>query len=94
MHSYIKLSLETRNSTRLDPEEIRLGPCIGEGGFGTVFFGQYRSQDVAVKQLKVQEGDSVSIGASEFQRELMALEDLRSPYIVGVRKLSSSSLSY
>jgi cysteine-rich repeat protein len=81
-HTFFPLIVETKLSTRLDPDEIRLiQPPVGEGSFGTVFRGTYRTQDVAVKVLKNQ---SWGVKIDEFYKEMRIMEELRNPFIVNV----------
>ena len=54
-HYLMKLKIESENSIRLDPDDIKLiQTSVGEGAFGTVFKGFYKSQTVAVKVVKNQ----------------------------------------
>lgn len=54
-HYMMKLKIESEKSMRLDPDDIKLvQPPVGEGSFGTVFKGFYKSQTVAVKVVKNQ----------------------------------------
>lgn len=54
-HYMLRLKIESEHSVRLDPDDIKLiQPAVGEGSFGTVFKGFYKSQTVAVKVIKNQ----------------------------------------
>eukprot|EP01106_Pelomyxa_sp_JSP_P002381 TRINITY_DN13626_c0_g1_i2.p1 TRINITY_DN13626_c0_g1~~TRINITY_DN13626_c0_g1_i2.p1 ORF type:complete len:409 (-),score=50.19 TRINITY_DN13626_c0_g1_i2:488-1714(-) len=76
----LKVSLESMLSTSLDYDELTMEhPHIGEGSYGIVYHGQWRSQEVAIKVIKNQEGAS---SLQEFQTEVKILEAIRCPQIV------------
>lgn len=81
-HTFIKLHAESEHSARLDPDEIKLiQPAVGEGGFGAVFKGYYKSQVVAVKVLKNQKWGGK---ARELVREVKLMKDLHNNYIANL----------
>ncbi|KAH3766163.1 protein serine/threonine kinase [Pelomyxa schiedti] len=79
-HTFIPVRLESKLSTKLDPEEVSLfTPPIGEGSFGTVYRAQWRGQEVAVKVLK--NADSSEVQA-EFIHEVKLMESFHCPQII------------
>lgn len=61
-------------------KELEIKQKIAEGGFGTVFKGNWRNVAVAIKELKPQ----LSITAQEkFLEEIGIMSKLHSPYVVG-----------
>lgn len=81
-HSFIPLYAESEHSARLDPDEIKLvQPAVGEGGFGAVFKGYYKSQVVAVKVLKNQTWGGK---ARELVREVKLMKGLHNNYIANL----------
>ncbi|KAL4116199.1 hypothetical protein PRIC2_013197 [Phytophthora ramorum] len=68
-------------SCRLDYDEVALGRCISRGGFGLVFVGSYRGQQVAVKKIRNERG----VGreqVEQFVREISLISGLNHPRIV------------
>jgi hypothetical protein len=54
---------------KIDRSELKMGKCVGEGGFGLVYFAEYRGQQVAVKEVKVD--DAMKVEAYlEFRHEV------------------------
>eukprot|EP01105_Mastigella_eilhardi_P022465 TRINITY_DN5525_c0_g1_i5.p1 TRINITY_DN5525_c0_g1~~TRINITY_DN5525_c0_g1_i5.p1 ORF type:complete len:546 (+),score=95.78 TRINITY_DN5525_c0_g1_i5:718-2355(+) len=80
-HAMLQLMLESKLSTKLDFEEITLQDLLGEGGYGVVYKGNWRGQEVAVKVVKNQEVLHQST-REVFLREVEAMEQLRSPFVV------------
>ena len=72
----IPLKVETRFSAKLDYDDFKLLEEIGGGSYGTVYHGEWRNQEVAIKVLK-KERNPVN-----FQKECAMLQELRCPYIV------------
>ncbi|KAH3760936.1 protein serine/threonine kinase [Pelomyxa schiedti] len=82
-HISLPIKIESKLSTKLDPDEIVLHPPpIGEGSFGFVYRGEWRGQQVAVKILKNQELGSAQI-YKDFLNEIKTMESFRCPQIVG-----------
>lgn len=81
-HGSISVSYESLLSPKLDPSEVKLFECIGEGGYGVVRRGSYRGLEVAVKTLKTMA--LVQNIAEEFRKEVSFLERLRHPNIVNL----------
>ncbi|ELP86262.1 protein serine/threonine kinase, putative [Entamoeba invadens IP1] len=77
----IGLSVQTQQSSIIDPDELIQKKQIGEGTFGVVFLGDYRGNKVAIKRLKpkMSNGDNQE---EEFLHEVEMLEKFRSDYII------------
>eukprot|EP01105_Mastigella_eilhardi_P001983 TRINITY_DN123_c0_g1_i8.p1 TRINITY_DN123_c0_g1~~TRINITY_DN123_c0_g1_i8.p1 ORF type:complete len:1797 (+),score=311.67 TRINITY_DN123_c0_g1_i8:24-5393(+) len=81
-YTNLALKINSKISLKLDPEEIHLfNPAIGEGGFGTVFKGHWRGQEVAAKVIKNQDCMSKAM-VRDFYHEVSVMERLRNPYII------------
>ena len=67
-------------SFKFDYSTLTFGRKLGEGGFGVVYQGTRLNEDVAIKQLKVD--NSSDDAKEEFEGEVQAMARLRSKYIV------------
>ncbi len=70
--SSLDQSTRTLNSLKVDSKEIQIGSLIGKGGFGEVYRGVYRGQDVAIKTLKVINEDNLE----RFKAEILMMNNL------------------
>jgi len=67
-------------SYTINHAELTLHKELGRGGFGVVYQGTYRHNDVAIKKLLM---ENISFDAAEeFEREAKVMAQLRSPNIV------------
>ncbi|EKE41936.1 hypothetical protein ENUP19_0082G0082 [Entamoeba nuttalli] len=76
----LRLIVKTQISTILDYDEVKEEEKIGEGGFGIVFKGKFRGNEVAIKKMKQVENKESSM--FEFLKEVEMLDKFRSEYIV------------
>jgi len=77
----LRIVMQSELTTRLDfMELIHEEAPIGEGSFGVVYRGEWRTTPVAIKELKVKFMKKQEL--DEFHREVGIMEKLRSPYIV------------
>lgn len=70
------MKIETRFSAKLDYDDFKFIEEIGGGSYGTIYHGEWRTQEVAIKVLKKDRNPV------EFQKECAMLQDLRCPHIV------------
>ncbi|ELP92368.1 protein serine/threonine kinase, putative [Entamoeba invadens IP1] len=77
---YIETKTETEMSTRLDPDELIEEKQLGEGSFGVVYKGKFRTNEVAIKKMKEFGNDRTKV--DEFEKEVSMLDKFRSDYIV------------
>ncbi|ELP86105.1 protein serine/threonine kinase, putative [Entamoeba invadens IP1] len=74
----IPCSFASEASTALDPDELHKENKLGEGGFGIVYKGTFRTNVVAIKEMKQMSKDSME----EFEKEVAMLDKFRSEYVV------------
>ena len=60
------------------PRQVKLGPELGQGSFGTTYRGWWRGGEQAVKHVRVSTPDE----ATSFLREVHALSSLRHPNVM------------
>lgn len=76
----IKCFMQAQCSTRIDPDELALREKpLGEGSYGIVYRGKYRSQDVAVKIPKDQTSEK---SIKSFRKEAQIWASLRHPNVL------------
>lgn len=69
----------------------RLGPLIGQGGYGEVFLGQHiRLQETVAIKIMRAEFASFHEVAARFEQEAQVLAKVRSPFIVSVRDVGTT----
>jgi len=76
-HTFLYIHLESVLSTKLDYSELEFFNPVGEGSFGVVYRGSWRGQDVAIKQMKVQ-----NLNIDEVYREMDLMSKLRHSNII------------
>lgn len=81
-HAMLTAEIESQLTTKLDSDELTLySPPVGEGSFGTIYRGDYRGTDVAVKVLKYQNAITPDM-INDFKSEIGIMEKLRHPCII------------
>src|SRR5690349_15049477 len=72
--------LRAENEALINHKEIILGRELGKGGYGVVYQGTWRHNDVAIKKLLMK--TITREAAEEFEKESQTMAKLRSPDIV------------
>lgn len=63
--------------------DLHIGDLLGSGGFGAVYRGRLRGEEVAIKQLHLPDGGQMSVDLfAEFQKEVCNLQVLRHPRLI------------
>jgi len=63
--------------------DLEFGEILGKGGFGAVYRGLLKGQEVAIKRMHILEGGHVPPGQlAEFQKEVANLQALRHPRLI------------
>jgi len=75
--------LKLESHELIDISEIKQGECLGTGGFGAVYKGIFKGQEVALKKLFCEDGVNIShFQLEELEKEVAALKALRHPRLV------------
>jgi serine/threonine protein kinase len=70
-------------------EELRLGDRIGSGCTAEVFVGEYRGQQVAIKQIAWNKASAQKANQRAFDREVAIMTKVRHPNLVGLIGITS-----
>ncbi|GMF11547.1 unnamed protein product [Phytophthora lilii] len=79
-------------AARISIDRVTLGTLIGRGGFGEVYRGRYRHQDVAIKML-LQEKRKDLVQIQAFLTEIRLMATMEHPFIVQFIGIAWESLS-
>lgn len=71
-----------RQQELIRAEDLEFKEILGSGGFGAVYRGFFRGQEVAIKKLHVPDGAVSPLQLEEFKKEVANLQALRHPRLV------------
>eukprot|EP00929_Paragymnodinium_shiwhaense_P053965 TRINITY_DN27051_c0_g3_i1.p1 TRINITY_DN27051_c0_g3~~TRINITY_DN27051_c0_g3_i1.p1 ORF type:complete len:1405 (+),score=254.77 TRINITY_DN27051_c0_g3_i1:285-4499(+) len=75
--------LKLERHEQIEYDQLTRYECLGTGGFGAVYRGCFRGQEVAIKKLFVEDGGSISpLQLEELEKEIATLRNYRHPRLV------------
>jgi len=75
--------LKLESHEQIDVSDLSQGECLGTGGFGAVYRGNFHGLDVAIKKLFCEDNGNVSpLQLDELEKEVGALRSLSHPRLV------------
>lgn len=69
--------LRLSRQEQIEVSELKQNECLGTGGFGAVYRGYFKGQEVAIKKLFCEDGGNISnMQLEELEKEVLALRSL------------------